>query len=29
ISALLAETSDDWETGKIYLNMANQTPPSV
>ncbi|MEN9576675.1 MAG: hypothetical protein RL514_4530, partial [Verrucomicrobiota bacterium] len=21
--------SDDWETGKIYLNMANQTPPSV
>ncbi|MEN9632234.1 MAG: hypothetical protein RL077_1877, partial [Verrucomicrobiota bacterium] len=26
---LLAETSDDWETGKIYLNMANQTPPSV
>ncbi|MEN9576811.1 MAG: hypothetical protein RL514_4666, partial [Verrucomicrobiota bacterium] len=23
------ETSDDWETGKIYLNMANQTPPSV
>ncbi|MEN9576446.1 MAG: hypothetical protein RL514_4593, partial [Verrucomicrobiota bacterium] len=27
--ALLAETSDDWETGKIYLNMANQTPPSV
>ena len=29
ISALLAETSDDWETGKIYLNMANQNPPSV
>jgi putative transposase len=29
ISALLAETSDDWETGKIYLNMANPTPPSV
>lgn len=29
ISALLAETSDDWETGKIYLNMVNQNPPSV
>jgi len=29
ISALLAETSDDWETGKIYRNMENQTPPSV
>ena len=29
ISALLAETSDDWETGKIYLNMDNQNPPSV
>jgi len=29
ISALLAETSDDWETGKIYLNMKNQNPPSV
>ena len=29
ISAFLAETSDDWETGKLYLNMANQTPPSV
>ena len=29
ISALLAETSDDWETGIIYLNMENQTPPSV
>lgn len=29
ISALLAETSDDWETGKIYLNMENQNPPSV
>ena len=23
ISALLAETSDNWETGKIYLNMEN------
>ncbi|MSO24073.1 MAG: IS256 family transposase, partial [Acidobacteria bacterium] len=29
ISALLAETSDDWETRKIYLNMENQNPPSV
>ena len=29
ISALLAETSDDWETGNIYLNMENQNPPSV
>ena len=29
ISALLSETSDDWETGKIYLNMDNQNPPSV
>ena len=27
ISALLCETSDDWETGKIYLNMDNQTNP--
>jgi transposase-like protein len=29
VSALLCETSDDWETGKIYLNMDNQNPPSV
>ena len=29
ISALLAETSDQWETGKIHLNMENQNPPSV
>ena len=29
VSALLCETSDDWETGKIYLNMENQTPPAV
>jgi hypothetical protein len=29
ISALLSETSDDWETGRIYLNMENQNPPSV
>ena len=28
-SALLAETSDEWETGKIYLNMEYQTQPSV
>lgn len=29
VSALLAETSDDWESGKIYLDMENQNPPSV
>jgi putative transposase len=29
VSALLAETSEEWETGKIYLNMENQTQPSV
>ena len=29
ISALLCETSDDWETGKIYLNMEYQNPTSV
>jgi transposase-like protein len=29
ITALLCETSDEWETGKIYLNMENQNPPSV
>jgi transposase-like protein len=29
VSALLCETTDDWETGKIYLNMQNQNPPSV
>jgi transposase-like protein len=29
ITALLSETSDDWETGKLYLNMENQNPPSV
>ena len=27
--AILAETSDEWETGKIYLNLENQTQPSV
>jgi putative transposase len=29
ITALLCETSDEWETGKIYLNMEHQNPPSV
>ena len=29
ITALLIETSDEWETGNIYLNMQCQTPPSV
>jgi transposase-like protein len=29
VTALLNETSDDWETGKLYLNMENQNPPSV
>jgi putative transposase len=29
ISALLQETSETWETGKIYLNMDCQNPPSV
>lgn len=29
VTALLAEYSDEWETGKVYLNMENQTPPSV
>jgi putative transposase len=29
VSALLAETSEEWETGKIYLNMETQTQPSV
>jgi transposase-like protein len=26
VSALLAETSDEWETGKVYLNMECQNP---
>jgi len=26
VSALLAETSEEWETGKTYLNMDNQNP---
>ena len=29
VSALLSETSEQWETRKIYLNMENQNPPSV
>jgi putative transposase len=29
VSALLAETSEEWETGKIYLNMENSAQPSV
>ena len=29
VTALLAETSQEWETGKVYLNMENQTQPSV
>ena len=29
VTALLAETSEEWESGKIYLNMERQTQPSV
>jgi putative transposase len=29
VTALLAEFSAEWETGKVYLNMQNQNPPSV
>jgi transposase-like protein len=29
VSALLAEFSDDWESGKIYLNMECLSQPSV
>jgi putative transposase len=29
VTALLVETSDDWETGKIYLNMECLSQPSV
>jgi putative transposase len=29
VSALLAETTDEWEAGKVYLNMECQTQPSV
>jgi transposase-like protein len=29
VTALLAETSEEWETGKVYLDMENQAQPSV
>ena len=29
VTALLAEISDDWEAGKIYLTMETPTQPSV
>ena len=29
VSAILAELSDEWETGKIHLHLDNQTQPSV
>ena len=29
ITALLVETSDEWETGTIHLNMNPKTQPSV
>ena len=29
VSAILAEVSDEWETGKIHLNMENQSQPSI
>jgi transposase-like protein len=29
VTALLNETSDEWQTTKVYLNMDNQTQPSV
>lgn len=29
VSALLAETSDDWVSSKIYLNMTPAIPPSA
>jgi transposase-like protein len=29
VTALLAEISEEWESGKIYLNMQHQTQPSV
>jgi len=29
VTALLAETSQEWESGKIYLNMEIQNPPSL
>ena len=29
VTALLVETSEEWESGKIYLNMQDPTQPSV
>lgn len=29
VTAWLAEISDDWESGKLYLNMKTTTQPSV
>ena len=29
VTALLSEISDDWESGKIHLNMQTPTRPSV
>jgi hypothetical protein len=29
VSALLTEISQDWETGKIYLNMDSSNPPTT
>ena len=29
VSALLTEISQDWETGKIYLNMDPSNPPTT
>jgi transposase-like protein len=29
VTALLAEWSDEWETGKTYLSMEYQNPPST
>jgi hypothetical protein len=29
VTALLAETSEEWESGKTYLNMVCPTQPSV
>ena len=29
VTPLLAEISDEWEAGKIYLTMENPTQPSV
>ena len=29
VTALLAEWSEEWETGKIYLNLECQNPPST